>query len=160
MTALSRRALFGANRSPVRLPWAIAEDAFTDGCSRCGDCLPVCPTGIIGKGSGGFPALNFHQNECTFCGKCVEVCREPLFRPREQRPFDHVMAIGGACLPKHGVECRSCGDACEPIAIRFHFNSRRMAEPMLDAERCTGCGACIAACPADAINLTSREELA
>ena len=153
MTASSRRAVFGADRNPVRLPWALSETAFTDGCSRCGDCLPVCPTGIIGKGRGGFPLLDFSHGECTFCGACVEACPEPLFRSRSEAPFPHVMAIGASCLPKHGIECRSCGDACEPVAITFQFNARRLAEPVLDSARCTGCGAGMAACPANAISL-------
>lgn len=156
--AFSRRALLGFphggdQRAPVRLPWSIAEAAFTDGCSRCRDCLPVCPTGIIQRGDGGFPVLDFQRGDCTFCGACVDACHEPLFQPRSEKPFAHVMQIGGNCLPKQGVECRSCGESCEVQAIRFQFNARRLAEPQLDAGLCTGCGACVAVCPADAITL-------
>ena len=160
MSSLSRRSLFGGDRAPVRLPWAKAESLFTDACTRCGDCLPVCPTGIVVKGSGGFPLLDFSRGECTFCAACVDVCKVPLFHPRTEKPFAHVMEIGATCLPKHGIECRSCGDSCEPVAIRFQFNARRLAEPQLDHDRCTGCGACIAACPANAISLKAMEALA
>lgn len=158
MRALSRRELFGSRQSPVRLPWSLPEPAFTDACTRCGDCLPACPTGIVTRGAGGYPVLDFQRGACTFCHACVDVCPEPVFQPSSEKPFRHVMQIGAACLPQHGIECRSCGDACQPAAIRFQFNAHPLAEPVLDTARCTGSGACLAVCPVEAVSLVMPEQ--
>jgi ferredoxin-type protein NapF len=34
-------------------------------------------------------------------------------------PWDLIADIGDQCLVKQGVMCRTCGDVCEPRAIRF-----------------------------------------
>jgi ferredoxin-type protein NapF len=68
-------------------------------------------------------------------------------------PSRVVAVIGDACLARHGVVCRSCGDVCPARAIRFQPIPRATAVPVLDAEACTGCGECIEVCPAAAISL-------
>jgi ferredoxin-type protein NapF len=59
--------------------------------------------------------------------------------------------IGAACLAARDVLCRTCGDICAEGAIRFPPLRGRVALPVLDRERCTGCGDCIEACPMRAI---------
>ena len=60
-------------------PGALREDLFLSRCIQCGQCMRVCPTGIIqsaGTGTGGMwtPGLNFRigssgcQLACTACG--------------------------------------------------------------------------------------------
>ena len=73
-----------------------------------------------------------------------------LGRPAPRQP---VAVIGDRCLARHGVVCRSCGDACEARAIRFPPRLGGVALPTLDGEACTGCGECVAVCPAVAISL-------
>jgi ferredoxin len=51
------------------------------------------------------------------------------------------------------VVCRSCGDACDAAAIRFSPRLNAAALPVVLPERCTGCGACLPVCPANAILL-------
>jgi len=143
---------WGARRAVVRPPWSLAEDDFVARCTRCGDCLGACPTGIIGTGRGGFPLVSFASGECTFCGKCVEVCKPAaLVRTEDAAPWGLKARIGDACLAHQGVVCRSCGDRCAPRAIRFRIAPGGVARPELDAGTCTGCGACVAVCPAAAI---------
>lgn len=153
---LSRRRLLTgrppSEMAPPRPPWA--ETArFVEACTRCGDCGRACPEAIVVAGSGGFPRLDFRRGGCTFCGACADACRQPVFGSRDGRPWFLVARLSERCLARSGVVCQSCGDACEPRAIRFRPALRTAAQPELDAGACTGCGACVSACPADAITV-------
>ena len=165
MPLTSRRDFLRGRRTstppPQRPPWALAEADFTAGCSRCGDCLGVCPTGILVKGEGGFPAVDFSRGECTFCGECVAACMPgALSRVGGQAPWALRVCIGEACLAQRGVECRICGEACGASAIRFRPRAGGVALPQLDETACTGCGACIAPCPGQAIAVVQGLEMA
>ena len=148
------RGDFKARRTPQRPPWALAEEPFLDACSRCGDCLPVCPTHIIVIVRG-YPEIDFKRGECTFCGACAAACRDgALRRDGDQAiPWSIKARIAETCLAQKAVECRICGDPCPVAAIRF---SPRLGGPPLavvDSGACTGCGACVAPCPVAAISV-------
>jgi len=149
------RGDFKARRRPQRPPWALAEDAFVDACSRCGACAPVCPTRIIVMARG-YPEVDFKRGECTFCGACAAACRDgALSRAEAQTPPWEIKAhIADHCLARRGVECRVCGDPCAVEAIRFSPRLGGPPLPEVDAGSCTGCGACAAPCPAAAITIT------
>lgn len=135
----------------VRLPWLKDAESFTHECTRCGDCSEACETQIIVKGDGGFPIIDFSKGECTFCYRCAEACPEQLFTAVEQRPWNAKAEIQQSCLAHQQVECRSCGDMCEPMAIQFKLSAGRVAMPTVNLEDCNGCGACVAVCPSTAI---------
>lgn len=152
-----RRSLFFGRRhsTPLRPPWS-TEASILSACTGCGDCARSCPSGIIEMGAGNYPEIRLEKAECSFCGRCAEVCRADVFdlaRPA----FRHTMAIGEGCLSKAGIECRSCQDACPEAAIRFRPRLGRSAEPLLQTELCTGCGACLAQCPVNAIEAVFPE---
>lgn len=73
-----------------------------------------------------------------------------LGRPAPRKP---VAVAADRCLARLGIVCRTCGDACEPRAIRFPPRLGGVAVPVLDVEACTGCGECVQLCPAVAISL-------
>ena len=60
---------------------------------------------------------------------------------------------GPACLADRGVECRLCGEACDAGAIRFPPRLGGVAAPVIDHDRCTGCGDCLPLCPPSALKL-------
>lgn len=65
--------------------------------------------------------------------------------------------IGEGCLARAGVHCQSCGDRCPESAIRFRPRLGGPPLPDVGAGLCTGCGDCLAACPAEAVTLEARE---
>ena len=157
MVDLSRRGFFRAKPRPLaelRPPWALPENVFVDRCTRCGDCIRLCPSTILIPGDGGFPTLDFRRGECTFCADCVSSCLpQALQKQADAPPWQLRASIGEACLPRQGIECRSCGDFCDARAIRFTPRLGGSPIPEIDDDRCTGCGACIAPCPAIAISV-------
>jgi len=142
-----------AGRKPtLRPPWALEGDAFLAACTRCGDCVPACPTNIVVL-AGGYPTVDFSRGECTFCGACVDACKPGALHKADAPPWRIKAEIGSNCVAFKDAVCRSCGDACAPAAIRFRPRVGGAAVPEVDAGRCTGCGACVAPCPASAIAL-------
>jgi ferredoxin-type protein NapF len=158
--ALSRRQFlrgnFAGRSDAIRPPWALAEEAFIARCTRCAACIKVCPSGVIVKGRGDYPRIDFARGECTFCGECVAACRDGALQRSEDRPPWTVKAVIGArCLARQDVVCRTCGDACGLQAIRFRPRLGGASWPELDTQACTGCGACVSVCPATAIAMAN-----
>ncbi len=135
-----------------RPPWAVAGAEFQTRCTRCNDCIGACPTAILRVGDGGYPTVDFSHGECTFCGECALACApRAIDRAAGAQPWQLKARIGPACIAAKGVECRICGEVCEARAIRFRPALGGISAPNLDEAACTGCGACVAPCPVDAI---------
>ncbi|GMQ48956.1 ferredoxin-type protein NapF [Vibrio sp. 10N] len=158
MVDIAKRLLFrrkAIDPTQIRLPWVNNLEQFTDICTRCGKCEEVCETGIIYKGDGGYPAINFTVDECTFCYKCAEICPEPIFNGIETQPWNAKAVINDTCLAHNNVECRSCGDSCETMAITFKLRAGGVALPQLELADCNGCGACVSPCPTSSISVSN-----
>ena len=153
------RGRFANVPAPVRPPWALPEARFVEACERCDDCARACPEQIIMRGRGGFPAIDFSRGECTFCGDCVDICKVDAFAGKDADPWHLKARVGPACLARSGIACRACEDSCTPRSIRFAV-SGRPRPPIIDPETCTGCGACVAPCPATAIFVECHMEAA
>jgi ferredoxin-type protein NapF len=151
------RGHFETRGPDVRPPWALAEAAFLQACSRCGDCVQACPESIIKKGAGGYPRVDFSKGGCTFCESCVESCRTGALRKPAggETPWLLSALIAPNCLAHNRTVCRSCGEACEAQAIVFQALPRSVATPVVSAEKCTGCGGCVAVCPVRAIRMVA-----
>jgi ferredoxin-type protein NapF len=155
MDTSRRRFLRGQPAADIRiprLPWALDDSSFTAGCTRCGDCLRACPEQIIVHGDGGFPQVDFSRNACTFCHACVDACKQPIFH-HDAKPWHAVAVIDQRCLTQQQVYCQNCKDACGERAIRFQFGRNGMSHPQILLDACTGCGACVAPCPTQAIRI-------
>lgn len=157
MVDASRRGFLRGTTRPgasLRPPWALDEPAFIATCTRCQDCIKACPTHILVVGDGGYPTVDFQRGECTFCADCQKSCQPQALRAAVS-PWPYRAQITPNCLPQQGVECRVCGDFCDARAIRFAPRLGGSPLPALDAARCTGCGACVAPCPAQAITIVA-----
>lgn len=157
LTSLQSQQVKQQGFRAIRPPWSVNESDFITACNRCGDCIQACETQILIKGEGGFPEVSFAKNECTFCQKCVDVCKQPVFRPLTQEAWSHKVEILAHCLTQKRVACRSCGDSCESRAIRFKPTLGGIAQIVLNIDDCNGCGACILSCPVDAIKISYPE---
>ncbi|WP_317623119.1 ferredoxin-type protein NapF [Thiohalomonas denitrificans] len=154
------RGDFRSKRRPVRPPGSIEETTFISRCSRCGDCYSACETGVLTRGRGGFPTIDFSRGECIFCTACADACREEVITsdPEESTPWDLIAHIDGNCLAKRGVICRTCGEQCQHGAIRFRLAVGGVALLQFDASACNGCGACVAPCPTGAVAVRKSAE--
>ncbi len=161
---LLRRGFGGDFKGALRPPLATEAEAFTDICDRSGRCIKACPEGIIIRGSGEFPEIDFSKGECTFCYDCVKACKSGALKKNvlnnqanDQQPWTYKAVIGGGCLSANGVTCRVCGDLCDSRAIKFRLAVGGKAFPELTLKDCTGCGACVAPCPTKAISINDEE---
>lgn len=166
MAAINRmqflRGDFSGRNTPIRPPWAVDEFLFTSVCSACGDCIDQCPTHIIKQGRGKFPVIDFESGECLFCNDCLDAC-EPhaLKKVNGQKPWSITASIDtDKCIAHQNVECRSCYDPCEINAINMTPRIGGVSIPLLNSTTCTGCGACFAVCPVQAVNMkqNTREQ--
>jgi ferredoxin-type protein NapF len=169
-TVVSRRSLLQGGLESARLelrpPWALPGTAFEALCTRCDACRAACPEKVIAAAAGEFPRLDFSAGRCTFCAACVEACDEGALRRAPEtaaRPaWRTELVIAGNCLDRRGIVCRACADHCDRGAIRFRPLPDGRAEPLVAQQLCSGCGACIAPCPVQAIavrNAESRESV-
>jgi polyferredoxin len=169
----------------IRPPGSVPEQEFLSRCVRCGECMKVCLTGglqptALEAGLEGMwtpvlvPRMGYCEYNCTLCG---QVC--PTGAIRELRPAEkQKVHIGtafvdpGRCLPiALGVECLVCEEHCptSPKAIRLEKrvagdatgSPEAVRRPVVEPERCIGCGICEARCPVrdlPAIRVTSIGE--
>lgn len=148
-----RRSFLRGRQLDIRPPWALEVEEFFKKCSGCHQCLVACPEGILSKDGFGYPLVDFRRGECIFCAKCEESCPEGALLNIGQEPWHHKAHIAESCLNKKGTLCRTCGEECEARAINFPLQDTGFARPLLDRERCTGCGACLRVCPVQAITM-------
>lgn len=155
--SISRRTfLAGGNQQPVAriVPPGVMEGGLAS-CTGCGACVDACPTEIIVMVAGK-PSLDFMAGECLLCGECAKACPEPVFDRAVEPVFSHVVAISDACLARNGVSCMTCRDACGEAAIIFRPRIGGPFLPELRESACTGCGACVAPCPSQAIAIARQ----
>lgn len=154
-----RRALFFGRRAaatPLRPPWALDEEAFLTACTACTACVDRCPEHVLTIGAGRHPVFDPRLGECTFCGACASACPTPAL-DLHRMTWTLSATAGDACLPRAGVVCSSCRDACPEQAVRLPLLGA-VPLPVVDPDCCTGCGACVAVCPVGAMTLNAREK--
>jgi len=169
-------ALVGKSKGiPVRPPGSVAESSFLQLCIRCGECFKACPNNVlqpIGLDRG-FDAIWTPQVVADWagceptCNNCGQVCPTGAIRALpidEKRAARMGLAIvdDHTCLPYAGrQDCRMCVDECaaagynaiEFIRVGGEFDNdgapvegSGYLAPVVQAEKCVGCGLCQMRC--------------
>ncbi len=140
----------------VRPPYGLSESVFQSECQTCESkaCVASCEEKIIFIGEDGVPQLSFASSGCTFCDECASACEAGVLsldnEPYREKIAADFMINTKGCVAHNGVICFSCKEPCIDDAILFNG----MFNPVIDMDKCTGCGFCISVCPVDAIECT------
>ena len=70
------RGRMRAEPAPLRPPYS-TNTSIIDACTCCGACVAACHEGIVVRGDGGFPEVDFSRGECTFCADCAQALALP-----------------------------------------------------------------------------------
>jgi ferredoxin-type protein NapG len=143
-----------------RPPGAVAEGQFLGGCTRCGDCIDVCPPQAIrvadasfGPRLEGTPYIEAIEQACVMCidMPCINACEPGVLRHDTPVNMADVSINEGGCLSWQGEKCTLCADVC-PVedAIVLDPGGR----PRIDPSTCTGCGSCLQVCPVGTAGVT------
>lgn len=154
--------LFPSPTSFVRPPGALPEADFLRLCLRCGACMQVCPDKalqpvLFQAGGEGFhspvlaPRCGACQPECTLCGT---VCptgalkKLPLSEKRWAKMGTAVVNKTLCLAFAEGRRCMVCKENCPYGAVDvIAQEGLPVSVPVVQANRCYGCGFCEKACP-------------
>jgi MauM/NapG family ferredoxin protein len=146
----------------IRPPGALPEPEFLSRCVRCGECMRACLTNTIQPdwhraGLEGIwaPHLNLRHAACEqTCNLCGHVCPTEAIRPLDNVEKQHAkigtaVVIRDRCLPwSQDRRCLICDEQCPYNAIVFkHDAEHKMGLPIVNADKCNGCGQCEDKCP-------------
>lgn len=155
----------------IRPPGARAEKELLALCSRCGQCMKVCPTNVLQPSlskaglEGIFtPEMEYRVGACDWaCNECGKVCPTSAIQPLELE-VKRTTKIGRAyidrnrCIPWADYKtCIVCQELCpvpdkaivitEEDVVTPEGVTVRLQRPHVVVDRCIGCGVCEFNCP-------------
>lgn len=148
--------------TPVTPPGSLSASHFAHHCTACQLCVSACPNQVLRPSS---KLETFMQPESSYergycrpeCVKCSEVCPAGAIRPitkadKTAIQIGHAVLISGNCIVnRDGMRCGNCARHCPVQAIlmvpEVPGDPESLELPVVNEERCIGCGACENLCP-------------
>ncbi len=150
-------------QTPILPPGALTAKHFAKHCTACQLCVSACPNGVLRPATAldrfMQPELSYERGYCRpECTSCSQVCPAGAIKPitKEEKAstqVGHAVWIRKNCVViTDGVHCGNCERHCPTGAIQMvpsdENNPRSHKIPVINVERCIGCGACENLCPA------------
>ncbi len=142
-------------------PGAVDIATFMQKCTGAGSCVEACPYGSISFMSLGnknkIPVINPAVSPCYLCepAPCSAACESGALAQIDIRR----VRMGTAninpylCLRFIGQDCTVCYNSC-PLKDEAILWEDEIEAPLINMERCTGCGVCLFKCPGPAGPIT------
>lgn len=152
-----------ARKTKIVPPGAVSIKNLTSHCTACQLCVSVCPNGVLRPSTDAEslmqPESSYERGYCRpECTRCSEVCPAGAIKPitvadKSSVQIGHAVWVKANCVPlTDGVECGNCARHCPVGAITMVPSDKEDKHspkiPIVNAERCIGCGACENLCPA------------
>ena len=143
-----------ARGGDVLPPGAAPRRTFALKCAGCQLCVANCPGHCLVPSTAlrsfGQPVMDFRRGSCIpTCVKCGSICPEGAIAKlqEEMRPNVH---MGHAVWKKSLCVRTTKGDACTACLRKCPVQAIHLVDgfPLVDRDRCIGCGACEHVCPA------------
>ena len=149
--------------TPIVPPGAWSARHFARHCTACQLCVSACPNNVLRPSTEPArlmqPEMSYERGYCRpECTRCSDVYPAGAIRPitieeKSSTRIGHAVWIRKNCIPlTDGVECGNCARHCPSGAILMvpsdNGDPNSVRIPVVNAERCIGCGACENLCPA------------
>lgn len=146
--------------TPIAPPGAFSLRNFVQHCTACQLCVSVCPNEVLRPFTSLLePEMSYERGYCRpECVKCSEVCPTGAIKPitvadKSAIQIGHAVWIKENCIPlRDGQSCNNCERHCPTKAIQMvpsdPSNPDSLKIPVVNEEKCIGCGACENLCPA------------
>ena len=150
-------------QTKITPPGSLSARNLAQHCTACQLCVAECPNQVLRPSTDlktfMQPEVSYERGYCRpECTRCAEVCPAGAIKviskeDKSSTQVGHAVWVKKNCVPlTDGVECGNCARHCPSGAIQMvpsdPNDEKSVKIPVVNTERCIGCGACENLCPA------------